>query len=173
MTKKMIVLAAFLAAAGCAHQAVKPNAGPDASGSGTGAGAGAQSNGAGQGSASGQSMSGASSAQSLSHTVHFAFNSSAVDGDNKAIVKANAQYMLAHPNAHVRLEGNTDERGTEEYNLALGWRRAKSVKSMMEVLGVPAGRISTISYGKDHPVAMGHDSAAWAKNRRVDFDYNQ
>ncbi|HET9121948.1 MAG TPA: hypothetical protein VFN52_00445, partial [Acidiferrobacteraceae bacterium] len=95
MTKKMIVLAAFLAAAGCAHQAVKPGAGGSG---GSSAGAGAESSGAGQNGAAGQAM-GSSSEQSLSHTVHFAFNSSAVDGRNKAIVKANAQYMLAHPNA--------------------------------------------------------------------------
>ena len=167
MTKKMVVLAAFLAAAGCAHQAVKPSG---AGGAGNGAAAGSESNGAGQGGAAGQPLLGS---QSLSHTVHFAFNSSAIQGENKQIVKENAHYMLAHPSAHVRLEGNTDERGTEEYNLALGWRRAKTVKSMMEVLGVPGNRMSTISYGKDHPVALGHSRADWAKNRRVDFGYNQ
>ncbi|MHB1586797.1 MAG: peptidoglycan-associated lipoprotein Pal [Acidiferrobacteraceae bacterium] len=164
MTKgKMTVLAVFLAAAGCAgHKAVKPGNGP-----GSGSSSGIESSGVGQGGVAGQALPFAS----FQHTVHFAFNSSTVDGVNKKIVKENANYMLAHPNKHVRLEGNTDERGTEEYNLALGWRRARTVKSMMEVLGVPANRMSTISYGKDRPVAMGHNRAAWAKNRRVDFDY--
>lgn len=164
MTKgKLTVLAVFLAAAGCAgHNAVKPSSGPGSSSS-----SGIESSGVGQGGVAGQALPFAS----FPHTVHFAFNSSAVTGVNKKIVKENADYMLAHPNKHVRLEGNTDERGTEEYNLALGWRRARSVKSMMEVLGVPANRMSTISYGKDRPVAFGHNRAAWAKNRRVDFDY--
>lgn len=166
MKSKMVVLAMFLAAAGCAgNKAVKPSAGANGSGA---ASSGAQTSGADQSGVQGQAMS----LSSIEHTVHFAFNSSEIDGANKAIVKANAEYMLAHPSAHVRLEGNTDERGTEQYNLALGWRRAKAVQSMMGVLGVPSNRMSTISYGKDHPVAMGHDRAAWAKNRRVDFDYN-
>ncbi|MHB1949933.1 MAG: peptidoglycan-associated lipoprotein Pal [Acidiferrobacteraceae bacterium] len=163
MTKgKMAVLAVFLAAAGCAgHKAVRPGSGSGSGSSGT------ESSGVGQGGVAGQALP----FNSFSHTVHFAFNSSAIQGVNKRIVKENANYMLAHPNRHVRLEGNTDDRGTEEYNLALGWRRARSVKSMMEVLGVPANRMSTISYGKTRPVALGNTRAAWAKNRRVDFDY--
>ncbi|MHB1514984.1 MAG: peptidoglycan-associated lipoprotein Pal [Acidiferrobacteraceae bacterium] len=163
MTKgKMVVLALFLAATGCAgHKGVRPSSGPNGTSSGTG------TSGVSQSGVSGQALP----FNSFSHTVHFAFNSSTISGVNKKIVKENANYMLAHPNKHVRLEGNTDERGTQEYNLALGWRRARSVKSMMEVLGVPANRMSTISYGKDRPVAFGHNRAAWAKNRRVDFDY--
>jgi peptidoglycan-associated lipoprotein len=71
----------------------------------------------------------------------------------------------------VRIEGNCDERGSREYNLALGQRRAEAVKKIMTVLGVSDGRIETISFGEEKPVAMGHDEAAWAKNRRADIKY--
>ncbi len=108
---------------------------------------------------------------SFSHMVHFRTNSSAISGPNREIVKENASYLEAHPSVRVRLEGNTDERGTAQYNMALGWRRADAVKHMLEVLGVSGSQIATISFGKSRPLALGHNPQAWAKNRRVYFNY--
>jgi peptidoglycan-associated lipoprotein len=103
--------------------------------------------------------------------VYFAFDSSAVDGENRAIVEAHAAYLAANKNVKVVLEGHADERGTREYNLALGERRAQAVERMVKVLGLTADRIKTVSYGEEKPVAMDHNDAAWALNRRVEIIY--
>ena len=76
-----------------------------------------------------------------------------------------------HPDVKVKLEGHCDERGTREYNLALGERRAKAAAELLKVLGVDGSRISTVSYGEEKPLVDGHDEAAWAKNRRVEILY--
>ncbi len=103
--------------------------------------------------------------------VHFAFDSSEIDDEARAIIEAHAAYLAAHPALKVRLEGNTDERGTREYNLALGERRAKAVARLMGVLGVSPDRITTVSYGEEKPVALEHNETAWRQNRRVDIKY--
>jgi peptidoglycan-associated lipoprotein len=103
--------------------------------------------------------------------VYFAFDSSTLDDENRAIVEAHAKYLADHPATGVTLQGNTDERGTREYNLALGERRAKAVAQLMTVLGVAPSRITTISYGEEKPVALGHDESSWRLNRRVDIVY--
>ena len=104
--------------------------------------------------------------------VHFGFNSESMDARAQQIATQNARFMVAHPHVKVRLEGNTDDRGTQEYNLALGERRAETVKQFLESQGVSAARVSTVSFGKDNPLCMSNDSACWAKNRRVDFVYS-
>lgn len=157
--------------AGCGgHQAVKPST----AGSGQTTGQGAEAAGAGQaGGAEGSAIGGQSQVPAVVlHTVHFAFDSSDIDSKNRAIVEANAAYMNANPQVTVTLQGNTDERGTREYNLALGERRAQSVKRMMRVLGVATGRMKTVSFGAEKPVELGHNRAAWRLNRRVDFVYS-
>ena len=103
--------------------------------------------------------------------VHFAYDSDSVDDENRAVVEANADYMKANPNLKVNLQGHTDERGTREYNLALGERRAKAVARMLKVLGIPDNRIATTSYGEEKPMAMDQGEAAWKLNRRVEFLY--
>jgi peptidoglycan-associated lipoprotein len=103
--------------------------------------------------------------------VYFAFDSSAVDEENRAIVEAHAAYLAANKNVKVVLEGHADERGTREYNLALGERRAQAVERMVKVLGVTPDRIKNVSYGEEKPVAMDHTEAAWALNRRVEIIY--
>jgi len=103
--------------------------------------------------------------------VYFAFDSSAVDDENRAIVEAHAAYLAANKNVKVVFEGHADERGTREYNLALGERRAQAVERMVRVLGLPADRIKTVSYGEEKPVAMDHDESAWSLNRRVEIIY--
>ncbi len=103
--------------------------------------------------------------------VYFAFDSSQLDDENRKIVEAHARNLAANPNIKVHLEGHCDERGTREYNLALGERRAQTVERAMRVLGVPANRLTTVSYGEEKPVAPGHDESAWAQNRRVEILY--
>ena len=103
--------------------------------------------------------------------VYFAFDSSAVDSENRAIVEAHAAYLAANKGIKVVLEGHTDERGTREYNLALGERRAQAVERMVKALGVSADRIKNVSYGEEKALAMDHTEAAWALNRRVEIIY--
>lgn len=103
--------------------------------------------------------------------VHFAFDSSAIDDENRAIVEAHAKYLAANKNVKLVLEGHADERGTREYNLALGERRAQAVERMMKLLGVSADRIKVVSYGEEKPLCQQHDEACWAQNRRVEILY--
>jgi len=102
-------------------------------------------------------------------TIYFDFDSYVLRQDARDTLGKNAQWMMKNPAEKVRLEGNCDERGSDEYNLALGEKRAKAALSYLVTLGVPQASITTISYGKEKPVDPGHDEAAWAKNRRVDF----
>lgn len=103
-------------------------------------------------------------------TVYFDFDKSDLRQDARDTLSKNAEVLLkAAADAKIQVAGNCDERGSDEYNLALGERRAKSVAKYLETLGVKADRISTISYGKEKPAVQGHDEAAWAKNRRADF----
>lgn len=104
-------------------------------------------------------------------TIYFSLDSSAIASKYSKVIQAHAQYLANHPKVHLRLEGNTDERGTREYNVALGERRAESVKQALVLSGANAGQISTISYGEERPAVLGHTKAAYAKNRRVDFIY--
>jgi peptidoglycan-associated lipoprotein len=102
-------------------------------------------------------------------TVYFDLDKSDLRDDALEVLRRNAEWLKAHAVYRVRIEGNCDERGTTEYNLALGDRRASSVKSYLVKAGIDAGRFETISYGEEHPVDMGHDDSAWQKNRRADF----
>jgi peptidoglycan-associated lipoprotein len=105
-------------------------------------------------------------------SVYFDYDSNAVKDDYRNLVQAHSRYMTNDKrDARIRIEGNCDERGSREYNLALGQRRAESVKKVMTVLGVNDARIETISYGEEKPAAPGHDEAAWAQNRRADIKY--
>ena len=105
-------------------------------------------------------------------SVYFDYDSNAVKDEYRGLVTAHSRYLADKRDSRIRIEGNCDERGSREYNLALGQRRAESVKKVMTVLGVSDGRIETTSYGEEKPVAMGHDEAAWAQNRRADIKYS-
>lgn len=105
-------------------------------------------------------------------SVYYPFDVSAVQDADKPIVQAHAKYLSEHANRKVRLEGNCDERGSDEYNLALGQRRADGVKKMLEVGGAKDSQIETVSYGEEKPKATGHDEASWSQNRRTDLNYN-
>lgn len=101
--------------------------------------------------------------------VRFDFDKSTLREDGKRICQQVAAYMKSNPRATLVIEGHCDERGTAEYNLALGERRATAVKSYLESLGVPKAAISTVSFGKERPLDPGHNEDAWAKNRRAHF----
>jgi peptidoglycan-associated lipoprotein len=104
-------------------------------------------------------------------SVYFDFDSNVVKDEYRSLVQAHAKYMVDKKDARARIEGNCDERGSREYNLALGQRRAEAVKKVMTVLGVADGRIETVSFGEEKPAAPGHDEASWAQNRRGDIKY--
>lgn len=99
--------------------------------------------------------------------VFFAFDSAALDEAARAVLDRQAEWLLRYPHVTVTVEGHTDERGTREYNLALGERRAQAVKDYLAARGVSPDRILTISYGEERPVDPGHNEAAWALNRRA------
>ena len=101
--------------------------------------------------------------------VFFEFDSSDVDSKAQQALNANAEIMKKYPTWVVTIEGHTDERGTAEYNLALGERRAMSARTYLVSLGLSGDRLRTVSYGKEFPFDPGHDEAAWAKNRRAQF----
>jgi len=104
-------------------------------------------------------------------TVYFDFDSSEIKGAGTDVVAAHAKYLAAHTATRVRLEGHTDERGSREYNIGLGERRAQSVRRALLLQGAADAQISTVSYGEERPAVAGHDEAAWAKNRRVEIVY--
>ncbi len=105
-------------------------------------------------------------------SVYFDFDSNAVKDEYRGLVQAHSRFLTTDKrDSGIRIEGNCDERGSREYNLALGQRRAEAVKQVMTVLGVNGGRIETTSYGEEKPVAPGHDEQAWAQNRRADIKY--
>lgn len=104
-------------------------------------------------------------------SVYFAFDSYDVSDDYIGVLEAHAKWLLAHPEVKIVVQGNTDNRGGREYNLALGQKRSESVKQRLLLLGVPADRIESISFGKEKPVALGDTEEAWAQNRRADIVY--
>jgi peptidoglycan-associated lipoprotein len=101
--------------------------------------------------------------------VFFDFDKAEVRSDQRDLLDANAAFLKKYPTVRIRVEGHCDERGTREYNMALGDRRANAVKEFLASLGVDAGRIETVSYGKERPFSPGHDESAWAQNRRGHF----
>lgn len=103
--------------------------------------------------------------------IYFAYDSSEVRPEFRPAIEAHARYLAANPNTIVTLEGHADERGSREYNLALGENRANSVKRQLSLLGASAGQIRTVSYGEERPAVDGHDESAWSQNRRVVIVY--
>ncbi|MDF0486803.1 peptidoglycan-associated lipoprotein Pal [Sphingomonas sp. H39-1-10] len=102
-----------------------------------------------------------------SNTIHFDLDKYDINSEARAVLDSQAAWLTKYPNVPISLEGHCDERGTREYNLALGDRRANSAKNYLASRGVNPARISTISYGKERPIALGSDEAAWAQNRRA------
>ncbi len=106
----------------------------------------------------------------ISEDIYFEFDSASLVPEAREVLKRKAEWMRANPNVSVIIEGHTDSRGTVEYNLALGERRAVSAMSFLIDLGIQSSRITTISYGKERPIDPGSNEAAWARNRRAHFE---
>jgi peptidoglycan-associated lipoprotein len=104
-------------------------------------------------------------------SVYYPFDVSAVQDADKPLVQAHAKYLADNAKRNVRLEGNCDERGSNEYNLALGQRRADGVKKMLELGGAKAVQLNSVSFGEEKSKATGHDEASWSQNRRTDLNY--
>jgi len=121
-------------------------------------------------SAANGSASGSAAADAgLTRVVYFDFDSSAIREDGRTAVEANAKRLSANAGQKVVIEGNTDERGGREYNLALGQRRAESVQKALGLLGVSAGQMEAVSFGKERPAVQGSNEEAWSKNRRAEI----
>ena len=106
-----------------------------------------------------------------SRVIYFDYDSSEVRAEDQALVEAHANYLAQNPGRQVLLEGHADERGSREYNVALGERRALAVGRLMQLLGVSDTQMRTVSYGEENPADGRHDEAAWAANRRVVLNY--
>jgi peptidoglycan-associated lipoprotein len=104
-----------------------------------------------------------------SEHIYFDFDKSDLKPEAQAVLKSKAEWLKANPGYAVRIEGHCDERGTTEYNLALGERRAEAAKKFLTALGISNDRLRTISYGEENPADPGHNEEAWAKNRRDEF----
>ena len=102
-------------------------------------------------------------------TIYFDFDRSDLRADAREGLQANAAYLKSNPGVNITIEGNCDERGSAEYNLALGKRRADAAYTYLADLGIDSSRMTTVSYGKERPAVEGHNELAWAKNRRDDF----
>jgi len=160
--KKLVLLALLgvvLVAAGCKKNDVQPTS-DNNNGAATTAGSGTDSQ--------EPTFRGDTQAHPSLQTVFFDFDKSDLSDASMSILKANAQWLLDNPTIKVVVQGNTDSRGTAEYNLSLGQRRATAVRQIYIQLGVSGDRIATISYGKENPVDPTDNDAAWAKNRRAD-----
>ncbi|MGQ0697665.1 MAG: peptidoglycan-associated lipoprotein Pal [Panacagrimonas sp.] len=163
------VVVAGLVAAGCASKSNKDagaGAGVASSSSDT---SGLSTSGASDASGAGSAVSGDFNKLSLAErTVYFEFDSSELSASGQAVASRAAKYLAVNPTAKVRLEGHGDERGTREYNVGLGERRANSVQAALLSGGASAVQLSIVSYGEERAVDPGHDETAWAKNRRVE-----
>ena len=161
---RMLLLIFIIAAAGCAGDgAVKPEQGN---------GAGVRGAAVDDGAVSGEQLIATDdSGRPVVMRVHFDFDSSRIDADNRETLEAHAAYLNANESVNVKLEGHCDERGTREYNLALGERRAQVVARLLAVLGVDRSRLTTTSYGAENPLDEAHGEAAWKRNRRVEIIY--
>ncbi|MGH8208118.1 MAG: peptidoglycan-associated lipoprotein Pal [Steroidobacteraceae bacterium] len=170
----VVLLMACLGVAACASKHPKTPPPPPASevGAGTEAsGAGANgANAAGQNGGDDEAA-GPQAGLLAKRVIYFDFDSSEIKGDGTDIVGAHAKYLANNPNARVRLEGHTDDRGSREYNIGLGERRAQSVRRALLLQGASEAQLSTVSYGAERPAVAGHDETAWSKNRRVEIVY--
>ena len=110
-------------------------------------------------------------AQALAHIIYFDFDQATIKAEFRAALNGHAAYLSQNPTARIVLEGHADERGTREYNIALGERRGNAVSRYLVVQGVSVGAIEVVSFGEERPVSGGHDTASWSENRRVEVRY--
>lgn len=181
LARSFAVALSIVVIAGCSSTGGTQNGesygGQQGAGTGTGgAGTSGAGNGGQYGSGTGTGTSGGVGQQADSRipdvrTIYFAFDRDTIKSEYESVVMAHARYLRANTNAQVVLKGHTDERGTREYNLALGERRANAVKRFLRVQGVSGSQVSVVSYGEERPAARGQGESAYSKNRRVTFSY--
>jgi peptidoglycan-associated lipoprotein len=181
--RKMLIMACLLAGAallsGCPKKATTvqpPVAGAQVGGSASttpGADAASASGSAlGADAASARAMAGGAAGGGVTRgVIYFDFDKSEIKPEYAEVISSNARNLASHPGLKMKLEGNTDERGTREYNIGLGERRAQAVRRALMLQGVPESQLSTVSFGAERPAAEGDNEAAWAKNRRVELVY--
>lgn len=170
----------------CSAQPKKPGEGGAEAGAGTGTDAGAASSGAaGAGGFGGSAIEGAGGTAGAvdalddpnsllaKRVIYFDYDSSVVRDEFSPVMEAHASYIADHPNVRVTLEGHADERGTREYNLGLGERRAQAVQQFLLLMGASQSQINAVSYGEERPVVQGSDENAWQQNRRVEIVYQR
>jgi len=179
MNKMLIGVLAALLVAACSTTPTQEGGAPVDERNPNAAAPGAATSGATAGSVAGTANQGAFQGNPLKdpgsilskRSVYFDFDAYAIRDDYKSLLEAHAKYLQANRNAHMTIEGNTDERGSREYNIALGQRRADAAKRMMMLVGATDAQIDTVSFGKEKPKNPGHDESAWAENRRDDLAY--
>ncbi len=184
MRKFFVAAIAAVFLAGCASQETQPEAPIDDKGAATASAGGATTSGMGGTGVGGTTASGSAvgtgaggsplrdPANILSkRTVYFDYDSFVVKDEFRPLVEAHARYLVANRGTRMIIQGNTDERGSREYNIALGQKRADAVKRMMTLLGAQETQIESVSFGKEKPKNPGHDESAWAENRRGDIVY--
>jgi peptidoglycan-associated lipoprotein len=169
----VLLLAVALTSVGCASKKPKPGASQS-----TEVGAnGADSSGAGSDAAnagnvgSDEDVAGPQGGLLAKRIIYFDFDSSDIKGEGTDVVAAHSKYLASHASTRIRLEGNTDDRGSREYNIGLGERRAQAVRRALLLQGATELQIATVSYGAERPAVVGNDEAAWSKNRRVEIVY--
>jgi peptidoglycan-associated lipoprotein len=168
LAKAMAVVgvAVMLAMAGCSSKKPAPLPGDN-----NASGNGMNENGSGPG--GGNSLedwkTGKYGAQGPLSDIHFGYHDYTIQDQDGSVLKGNASWLTAHPQTKVQVEGHCDERGSEEYNIALGAKRAQAAKDYLVTLGIEGSRVSTISYGKELPLCQEHDESCWQQNRRDHF----
>jgi peptidoglycan-associated lipoprotein len=167
----VMLIAASLGLTACASKRPKPTPPPAEATTGAEASGANAANATGGASAADEETAGPQAGMLTKRVIYFDFDSSEIKGEGTDILAAHARYLASNQNARVRLEGHTDERGSREYNIGLGERRAQSVRQALLLQGASDGQLSTVSYGEERPAVAGHDEAAWAKNRRVEIVY--
>lgn len=171
--KLLMLLAVVVLAAGCKSAPVEDAARPPAQ---TGSAGGVSTGGvatvdADRMSGSSQGAAGPEGALAAQRVIYFDFDSSDIRTEYVDVIAAHGRFLASNATVRVRLEGHTDERGSREYNIGLGERRAQTVRRALLLQGVQESQISTVSYGEERPAALGDDENAWSKNRRVEIVY--
>lgn len=172
--KALVAAFSIAALAGCSSNSTVPDNGAGANGANAGMtnSNGASANGLDNGNGvSGQDMSAAGSQMPTTSTVYFDFDRDTIRPEFESVLNDHAAYLRAHNSSHVTLQGHTDARGTREYNLGLGERRANAVRQYLAVQGVNAGQIEVVSYGQERPVCGERTEHCYGQNRRVEFAY--
>jgi peptidoglycan-associated lipoprotein len=168
-----IIALSLFALAGCPRNAVKPAAGgPGGGATETVQSTGAETAGAtAAGAGAGTEGAAGTSAPAASRIIYFDFDSSEIRSEFNAALAEHARVLTQNPTVRVRLEGHTDERGSPEYNIGLGERRAQAVRRALMLQGAADAQVSTVSYGEERPAVAGQTEEAWAQNRRVEIVY--